>query len=82
MAYTPRKALLTIKGISEAKADKILAEGLCGFTLWPYYRTRSMTGISLTRTCALMSAQKFVPLGFTSAKEVFAQRRMDVLLRA
>lgn len=27
IAYTPKKALLAIKGISEAKADKILAEG-------------------------------------------------------
>ncbi|KAI9105681.1 hypothetical protein DFS34DRAFT_22204 [Phlyctochytrium arcticum] len=26
IAYTPKKALLTIKGISEAKADKILLE--------------------------------------------------------
>ncbi|KAH8120190.1 hypothetical protein DFH11DRAFT_40511 [Phellopilus nigrolimitatus] len=27
VAYTPKKALLGIKGISEQKADKILAEG-------------------------------------------------------
>jgi DNA repair protein RAD51 len=27
VAYTPKKHLLTIKGISEQKADKILAEG-------------------------------------------------------
>jgi DNA repair protein RAD51 len=27
IAFTPKKALLVIKGISEAKADKILAEG-------------------------------------------------------
>ena len=27
VAFTPKKQLLTIKGISEAKADKILAEG-------------------------------------------------------
>lgn len=26
VAYTPRKSLLAVKGISEAKADKILAE--------------------------------------------------------
>ena len=26
VAYTPKKALLAVKGISEAKADKILAE--------------------------------------------------------
>ncbi|EMD42126.1 hypothetical protein CERSUDRAFT_37562, partial [Gelatoporia subvermispora B] len=27
VAYTPKKQLMTIKGISEQKADKILAEG-------------------------------------------------------
>ena len=27
IAYTPKKQLLVIKGISEAKADKILMEG-------------------------------------------------------
>ena len=27
VAFTPKKILLTIKGISEAKADKIIAEG-------------------------------------------------------
>ncbi|KAF8474737.1 hypothetical protein BDZ91DRAFT_711606 [Kalaharituber pfeilii] len=30
IAYTPKRQLLTVKGISEAKADKILAEG------WPH----------------------------------------------
>lgn len=28
VAYTPKKALMAIKGISEQKADKILAEGM------------------------------------------------------
>lgn len=28
VAYTPKKTLMQIKGISEQKADKILAEGL------------------------------------------------------
>ena len=27
IAFTPRKTLLNVKGISEAKADKILSEG-------------------------------------------------------
>lgn len=31
VAFTPKKTLLTIKGISEQKADKILAEGGCSF---------------------------------------------------
>lgn len=29
VAYTPKKALMSIKGISEQKAEKILAEGMC-----------------------------------------------------
>lgn len=29
VAFTPKKTLCTIKGISEAKADKILTEGKC-----------------------------------------------------
>ena len=29
VAYTPKKVLMQIKGISEQKADKILAEGRC-----------------------------------------------------
>lgn len=29
VAFTPKKALITIKGISDQKADKILAEGEC-----------------------------------------------------
>lgn len=29
VAFTPKKHLVTIKGISDQKADKILAEGQC-----------------------------------------------------
>ncbi|CAA0842155.1 DNA repair protein RAD51 homolog 1 [Striga hermonthica] len=45
VAYTPRKDLLQIKGISDAKVDKIIE-----------------------------AASKLVPLGFTSASELHAQR--------
>ncbi len=38
VAYTPKKNLLTIKGISEQKAEKILTEGTppstCSFLHW------------------------------------------------
>lgn len=34
VAYTPKKNLISIKGISEQKAEKILAEG--GFRLMPH----------------------------------------------
>lgn len=38
IAYTPKKAILTVKGISEAKADKLIAEGtlLSPFYLIPF----------------------------------------------
>jgi len=29
VAFTPKKTLQTIKGISDQKADKIIAEGMC-----------------------------------------------------
>jgi DNA repair protein RAD51 len=29
VAYTPKKALVQVKGLSEAKVDKIIAEGKC-----------------------------------------------------
>lgn len=32
VAFTPKKNLITIKGISDAKADKILAEGTVSLT--------------------------------------------------
>jgi DNA repair protein RAD51 len=34
VAFTPKKQLLTIKGISEAKADKILTEGKLLLAIW------------------------------------------------
>ncbi|CAN6922055.1 unnamed protein product, partial [Brassica oleracea] len=46
VAYTPRKDLLQIKGISDAKVDKIVE-----------------------------AASKLVPLGFTSASQLHAQRQ-------
>mmetsp|Transcript_2526 Transcript_2526/g.6694 ORF Transcript_2526/g.6694 Transcript_2526/m.6694 type:complete len:314 (-) Transcript_2526:109-1050(-) len=49
VAYATKKSLLAVKGISEAKADKIAAE-----------------------------AAKLVPMGFTSATEVF-QARQDII---
>src|SRR6266571_5758904 len=35
VAYTPKKNLISIKGISEQKAEKILAEGGCCLTPSP-----------------------------------------------
>ncbi|GFS38477.1 RAS associated with diabetes protein 51 [Actinidia rufa] len=49
VAYSPRKDLLQIKGISDAKVDKIVEAGM-------FY------------------SSKLVPLGFTSASQLHAQR--------
>lgn len=54
--------LLGIKGISEQKADKILAEGM----FLPYVAT------NLSHDH--FSALKIIPLGFQSATEVHARR--------
>lgn len=61
VAYTPKKNLIGIKGISEQKAEKILAEGGCSLTPSPF-------------DAHGLVAQKIVPLGFQSATEVHARR--------
>ena len=59
VAFTPKKQLCTVKGISEAKADKILTEGEL---------------IQLGTWAKLMSACKMVPMGFTTATEIHSRR--------
>ncbi|THG04518.1 hypothetical protein TEA_010709 [Camellia sinensis var. sinensis] len=54
VAYSPRKELLQIKGISEAKVDKIIEAGM--FSLF------------------VVVSSKSIPLGFTSASQLHAQR--------
>jgi len=61
VAFTPKKTLLTIKGISDQKADKIIAEGVVQQSAF-YLCTQPF------------AAQKIVPLGFQSATEVHARR--------
>ena len=52
MAYAPKKALITIKGISEAKADKIQAEASklvpMGFTTATEFHQRRSEIIQVT----------------------------------
>jgi DNA repair protein RAD51 len=62
VAYTPKKVLIAIKGISEQKADKIIAEG-------------SVDQKSVhNRLSDTSLAHKIIPLGFQSATEVHARR--------
>jgi len=62
VAYTPKKVLTAIKGISEQKADKIISEG-----------ARRLVRL-YTHTAHARIAQKIIPLGFQSATEVHARR--------
>ncbi|KNC81985.1 DNA repair protein RAD51 like 1 [Sphaeroforma arctica JP610] len=58
IAYTTKKTLLNIKGISEAKADKILAEASklvpMGFTTATEFHQRRQELISITTGCKSM----------------------------
>ena len=52
IAYTPKKHILTIKGVSEAKADKLIAEAAklvpMGFTTATEFHQRRSEIIQLT----------------------------------
>lgn len=62
VAFTPKKQLVGIKGISEAKAEKILVEG----------ESRSLA-VKLM-SYLLVAACKLVPMGFTTATEIHSRR--------
>lgn len=74
VAYAPKKELLNIKGISEAKADKILVrsnhKALSQLLLLLLHLTSSPP--------AQTEAAKLVPMGFTTATE-FHQRRAEII---
>jgi hypothetical protein len=74
VAYTPKKALLAIKGLSEAKCDKILAEGACR-----PHGTATTTSLATDRPVGRAPASKLVPMGFTTATE-FHQRRSEIIM--
>lgn len=69
VAYTPKKVILNIKGISEAKADKIINEG-------KFQALSTLTLISnVLSSISNKVAHKIIPMGFQSANEVFEQRK-------
>lgn len=72
IAFAPKKSLITIKGISEAKADKILVG----------YRTflilRRYANAKLKTVVFQLEASKLVPMGFTTATE-FHQKRSEII---
>ena len=71
LAFTPRKTLITVKGISEGKADKIIAAGACDAGL---AGSLADVVVSVCQT----TANKLVPMGFTTATE-FHARRSDMI---
>lgn len=75
VAFTPKKQLITFKGISEAKADKILTEGPSD-VLGPDRPPPSASDLRADRLHLVSSdlASKLVPLGFTTATEFHARR--------
>lgn len=86
IAYTPKKALLTVKGISEAKADKLIAEGtelICILNgVMSHYAFFSIHTLLHSFSHFFFFtpnvASKMVPLGFTTATE-FHQRRSELI---
>ena len=84
VAFTPKKQLCTVKGISEAKAEKILAEGesSCqtsgaelpheGIMLMYLSFLSPVPALSVTRLAHV--ACKMVPMGFTTATEIHSRR--------
>ena len=87
VAYTPKKALLAIKGISEAKCDKILAEGPPCAAWRRFSHPRGTRALTWARArpspnglaCSPRAASKLVPMGFTTATE-FHQRRSEIIM--
>lgn len=84
VAYSPRKELLQIKGISEAKVDKIIEAGI-SLTAFIVLSLRFGTFVIVLNPSfaffsfffcfkMLLTASKLVPLGFTSASQLHAQR--------
>lgn len=79
VVYTPKKNLLTVKGISEAKADKILAEAAklvpLGFTTATEFHQRRGELISITSGSAELD--KLLNGGFEtgSITEIFGEFR-------
>ena len=72
VAYTPRKDLLQIKGISDAKVDKIVEAGMSYWKILLCYIQRLCIFLYLF---LCVTASKLVPLGFTSASQLHAQRQ-------
>ena len=66
LAHAPKKELLAIKGLSEAKVEKLQKEGMRNTLL----RNALRRGL----TCWLHTAWKLVPMGFTTASVVAEQR--------
>ncbi|KAK3013618.1 hypothetical protein RJ639_009321 [Escallonia herrerae] len=72
VAFSPRKELLQIKGISEAKVDKIVEAGMSDLFAAAVVSYGQFCFNSTLLSC--YGTSKLVPLGFTSASQLHAQR--------
>ena len=80
VAFSPRKELLRIKGISDAKVNKIIEAGMSLSSLYSHTFQYCFCCLFVLQYYAislclfLSTASKLVPLGFTSASQLHAQR--------
>ena len=81
VAFSPRKELLQIKGISDAKVDKIIQAGMSLSSLYSHTLQYCFCCLFVLQYYAIslclffsLPASKLVPLGFTSAGQLHAQR--------
>ncbi len=76
VAYTPKKALMAIKGISEQKADKILAEGWLSSARSPTIRSDEWLCLQHTKllTSALRVLPRYISVARTSSTLPLGQK--------
>ncbi len=74
VAFTSKRHLQDINGISETKADKILVLILLYFYFFLFYL------FLMIPFCFKMEAYKLIPMGFTTAYEVHDKRSENIRL--
>jgi hypothetical protein len=76
LAHAPKKELLAIKGLSEAKVEKLQKEGarLLALSRLLFPNTTCQHANMPGRLCVCTAAWKLVPMGFTTASIVAEQR--------
>jgi DNA repair protein RAD51 len=80
LAHMPKRELTNIKGLSDAKVEKMQKEGAAAATpaCWAPPPPPARVGWTLTRHPRALAAWKMVPMGFTTAS-IVAEQRQDIL---